>query len=59
MFLQEAKDQKWNYRCDACRAETEKRDHHDSSAGLEGWHVKGYPDVHICPPCQAAGKTPE
>lgn len=59
MFLKDIKEDKWQYRCNTCSDETEKRDNHDTSAGLEGWHIESYADVHICPPCQAAGKTPE
>jgi len=59
MFLQIVEDKKWYYSCDTCNVETEKRDDHVPSSGLEGWHVEGYTDVHICPSCQAAGKTPD
>ena len=59
MFMQDVERKKWWYRCEVCGAETEKRDDHAPSAGLEGWHVEGYVDVHICPSCQAAGKTPK
>ncbi len=59
MFKQDFEHKKWWYRCNACGAETEKREDHASAFGLEGWQVDGYTDVHICPPCQAAGKTPE
>ncbi len=59
MFIQDVERKKWWYRCEICGAETEKRDDHASPSGLEGWHVEGYVDVHICPSCQAAGKTPK
>ena len=59
MFMQDPDRKKWWYRCEVCGTETEKRDDHASAAGLEGWHVEGYVDLHICPACQADGKTPK
>jgi hypothetical protein len=61
MFMQDVKQKKWWYRCEACGAETEKRDDHASPSGLEGWHVDKYNDIdiHICPVCQASGKAPK
>ena len=58
MFMKDVEHKKWWYRCEVCGEETEKRDDHASSAGLESWRVEDY-DVHVCPPCQAAGKTPK
>ena len=52
MFMQDVDRKKWWYRCEECGAETEKRDDHASPAGLEGWRVEGYVDVHICSECQ-------
>lgn len=59
MFVHDVKRKKWRYRCEICGAETKERDDHASPAGLEGWHVEGYGDIHICPLCQAAGKGPK
>ena len=59
MFLQDVECKKWWYCCEICGTETEQRDDHASPAGLEGWHVDGYDDTHICPSCQASGKGPK